>query len=71
MPEIFIISVSPACVTGCALFCAKRKELKRNGGKQQDEGDAGEIHLLPVPPSFGEAYMDGTLDIEGDLYYGL
>ena len=20
---------------------------------------------------FGEAYMDGTLDIEGDLYYGL
>ena len=20
---------------------------------------------------FGEAYIDGTLDIEGDLYYGL
>lgn len=29
----------------------KRKKLKRNGGKQQDEGDAGEIHLLPVHPS--------------------
>lgn len=23
-------------------FVTKRKELKRNGGKQQDEGDAGE-----------------------------
>ena len=23
-------------------FVPKRKELKRNGGKQQDEGDAGE-----------------------------
>ena len=23
-------------------FVSKRKELKRNGGKQQDKGDAGE-----------------------------
>ena len=23
-------------------FVSKRKEFKRNGGKQQDEGDAGE-----------------------------
>ena len=30
-------------MTGCALFlCRKREELKQNGGKQQDEGDAGE-----------------------------
>ena len=27
---------------GTLFLCRKREELKQNGGKQQDEGDAGE-----------------------------
>lgn len=49
------IQVGDARRGGCAVVFSTRREFRR-------------LLLRPTPMRFGEAYIDGALDIEGDIF---